>query len=85
LNINPNPEREAEMKINMKTERLLADGSELEPFNGTRHGWPSVEEGTDELYKRFGSDVIRLPNGYEEKEFSRSTGVKLRVTLSEVA
>ena len=72
-------------KINMKTERILQDGSQLDPFNGTEHGWASVMEGVDGLCKRWGNDVIRLPNGYEDKEPNEATGVKLRVTFTEIA
>jgi hypothetical protein len=72
------------MKINMKTERILKDGSQLEPFNGTDHGWRSVKEGTDALCKRWGKKVSRLANGYEDKEPDETTGVRLRVTFTEV-
>ena len=70
--------------INMITERLLPNGEKLKDFEGTEHGWPSVQEGTDGLCKRWGDSVIRLPNGCEDKDFSRSTGIKLRVTFYEV-
>ena len=71
------------MQIQMTTELLLADGSQLESFTGTNHGWASIKDATDHFHKRDG--IIKLPNGYEDTNFNKSTGVKLRVTLSEIA
>lgn len=73
------------MTIIMKTERILSDGSQLEPLIGTEHGWPSIEEGTDALCKCWNKYVTRLPKGYEEKDFDETTEVKLRVTFYEGA
>lgn len=72
--------------ILMTTERLLRDGKRLESFEsvaGSEHGWPSIKAATDHLHKREG--IIKLPNGYEDKNFNETTGVKLRVTLTEFA
>lgn len=68
--------------LEMTTERLT-EGGQLEAFTGTSHGWPSVKAAVDHFHKRDG--IIKLPNGYEDVDFDKYTGVKLRVTINEVA
>ena len=65
--------------IKMLVETFAADGTQLQSYRGTDHGWQSIEDALAYLQHQDGRAAI--PNGYEDAEFSKSTGLKHRVTF----